>query len=550
MRKLFKKSLACCLVLALSLCMFAGAISANALTTTPTYSSEAVTVAPGESTTIKFTVADFSEIQGVLLKVYVPAVVASIDGVTAEGFTMVEWDDEEGAGNYQIGSDETGKFVKFMELANFSGVETVAGFTFNIAVTVAADAAEGPAAFPAPFIQATDGETLVSINGQFAEFKVEAPVLECQHANATFYTDDEHDFTAAEGYLDGATSVETAKGSVWLKCPDCGEIFEEELNYHYFYTTGTQNALLEAEILFNFKAQPKHLNSQGAFEDAFFVVDMQKETGRVRNITNVADADYEDGSKPYYVVSMGVAAKEMTTVMTSTVIVKFDGKWWSGYQFNNKLVDYATDRFAKSTDDLEKALLADMLTFGAAAQNHFGFNLTDLATDYLGDNAKYVTTTEPSIVDNTVNPLLTTPDHVGYNAYTLDLGSVITMKLTFRTDLYKGGEDFGALSAVCKYINNAGETVSKAYTDAEYTPVAGKANRWEFYFDGIAAKDMRKMVTCTVENADGQVGYALESSIESVARQLMNNNPSATTLHTVIKAMMNYGDSADAFFNR
>jgi len=84
MRKLFKKSIACCLVLALSLCLFAGAISANALTTNPSYSTEAVTVAPGESTTIKFTVSDFSEIQGVILKVYVPAVVASINSVTAD----------------------------------------------------------------------------------------------------------------------------------------------------------------------------------------------------------------------------------------------------------------------------------------------------------------------------------------------------------------------------------------------------------------------------------------------------------------------------------
>lgn len=170
MRKLFKKSLACCLALALCFTLFAGAISANALTTNPTYSTEDVTVAPGESTTIKFTIKDFAEIQGVILKVYVPSVVASIDKVTVEGIELVEWSDEKGEGNYQV--DNENKFIKFMTLANFEGVDNVAALTFDIDVTVDAEAEADEYGYTAPVIQATDGDVLVTINGEFGKFTV------------------------------------------------------------------------------------------------------------------------------------------------------------------------------------------------------------------------------------------------------------------------------------------------------------------------------------------------------------------------------------------
>ena len=88
MRKLFKKSLACCLALALCFTLFAGALSANAESTTPAYSTEAVSVVQGESTTIKFTISAFASIQGVILKFYVPSVVASIDAVSVDVFSV------------------------------------------------------------------------------------------------------------------------------------------------------------------------------------------------------------------------------------------------------------------------------------------------------------------------------------------------------------------------------------------------------------------------------------------------------------------------------
>ncbi len=550
MRKLFKKSIACCLALALCLTLFAGAISANALTTNPSYSTEAVTVKPGESATIKFTVSDFSEIQGVILKVYVPAVVASIDAVTANGITLVEWDDEEGAGNYQIGSDATGKYVKFMELANFEGVDAVAAFTFDIAVTVAADAAIGDAAYPAPVIQATDGNALVTIDGTFAAFTVEEAVVACQHTNVEFYYDDDHEFVAAQGDANG----ETAKGVAYFQCADCGEIIEEEISYYHYYTTGTQNAVLESEILFNFKAQPKHLERQGAYEDVYFVLDMQKETGRVRKVTNIADADYDDSdaSKPYYVVSMGVAGKEMTTTMTSTVFVKYNGKWWSGLVYNKKLTDYTTSR-AAAASETEKALYANMLTYGAACQVNFNFNLEDMATDYLGVYADYVTETTPVIADTSVNELVNTAaanrNHVGYHSSALDLGSVISMKLGFRTDFYKGTEPLGNLVAVATYTGKDGNPVVQEFADGDYVLQTGRTDRYEFLYNGIAAKDMRKKVTFTFKNDNGALGYYLEMSIEDVARKLIDANSSNTKLVAAIEAMMMYGDAANAYFN-
>ncbi|MBQ4155822.1 MAG: hypothetical protein IJD90_03345, partial [Clostridia bacterium] len=410
---------------------------------------------------------------------------------------------------------------------------------------VADDAAAGVAEYPAPVISATDGNELVAINGEFAEFTVTEVVVECEHANAPFFYDDEHEIVAAQGTASG----ETAKGKIFFKCADCGEIIEEEVSYYHSYTTGTQNAQLESEIRFEFKAQPKHLNAQGTFEDAYFVIDMAKDGGDVRQVTNYVDVAYEDGDKPYYVASMGVAAKEMTALMTSTVYVKYDGKWWSGLQWNMKLVDYLVQKFA-SFDDAGKTLLVDMMNFGAVAQNHFGFNTADLASDYIGDYASYATKEAPTIEDKSENLFLTNQDLLGYNAYGLDLGSIIAISLTFRADTYVGDEDVTDLTAVCTYTNNAGEAVTKSYTSAEYTPVSGKNMRYTFNYNEIAAKDMRKIVTCTLENENGQIGYELKTSIESVAAAMKAANPTKTTLCDTIDAMMVYGDSANAFFNR
>ena len=375
-----------------------------------------------------------------------------------------------------------------------------------------------------------------------------AESVACQHENTEFYYDDTHEIVAAKGTIDG----ETEKGKIFFKCSDCGEIIEEEVSYYYYYTTGAQNGSLEAEILYNFKAQPKHLNRQGDFQDAFFVLDMQKETGLSRKVTNYADAKYDnsDPTTPFYVVSMGVAAKEMTTPIVSTVFVKYNDQWWSGLQFTKRWVDYTTSRFKATKDDKEKTLLADMLTFGAAAQIYFNFNVSDLATDYLGEFSSYVTTTDPIIEDHTVNSLANASsserNHVGFYSHTLSLGSVIKMKLGFRTDFYKG-EDLGELSAVGTYYNKSGNPVSKTYTSADYSLISGYTDRYEFFYDGVAAKDMRKMVTFTINTVDGPVGFDLQTSIESLAARQIAQTSNANLI-TAVKTMMKYGDSANAYF--
>lgn len=279
---------------------------------------------------------------------------------------------------------------------------------------------------------------------------------------------------------------------------------------------------------------------------------MEKETGAVRKVTNYKDAEYDSNpSKPYYIVSMGIAVKEMTTPMVSTTYVKYNGKWWSGLQINNKFIDYVNERFAVSNSDKEKTLLADMLTFGAAAQKYFKFNLSDLATDYLGEYASYVTTTAPVIEDKTVNGLVNASErnHVGYNLYSLELGSVIKVKLGFRTDFYTGTEPLGELSAVCSYTDNSGNVRTKTYTSADYEPIPNKASRYQFFFDGMAAKDMRKIITCTINNESGPIGFDLQTSIESVACMLRNQTNDAN-LKAVIDAMITYGDSANAYFTK
>lgn len=468
---------------------------------------------------------------------------------------MTEYDEtsDEDFG-YVKTTTETATVIKFLEVytGDFAIVinvtapanddETVDTYTINASADVAGwDATE-----------VTPVSAVGTLTVPAKAVEPEVPV--CEHENTEFYYDETHEPVPAQGTKSG----ETAKGKAFFKCVDCNEIIEEELSYFYYYTTGTTNAALESEILFNFKAQKAHFDRQGAFEDAYIVLDTVKheeDGGAIRVVTNYADADF-DGT--YYTVTMGIAGKEMTTAMTSTVYVKYDGKWWSGLQSNKKFVDYATNRFSKSTDNDEKTLLANMLQYGADCQRYFnnGYKLDDLATDYLGDYASLVNTEVPTINEATVNELANTPSaersHVGYHLSSLELGSIIKIKFGFRTDFYKGEEALGDITAVCSYLDADNATQSKYYTkDAEengYGFISGYTNRYEFWYDGIAAKDMRKTVTATLENASGTIGYKMETSIAAVAGALRTKNASNTNLVAVINSMINYGDAANTYF--
>ena len=500
MRKLFKKSLACCLVLALSLCMFAGAISANAeMTTNPAYSTEDVTVAPGESTTIKFTIKDFAEIQGVILKVYVPSVVSKINSVEVAGVDLVEWKDETGEGNYQIGSDETGKFVKFMSLANFEEVDNddIAILTFDINVIVDAEAEAKSYDYPAPVIQATDGNQLVTINGEFGKFTVEVKEPE----------------VPAE--------------------PDPDEVEEVELKIRH-------TVAFESKAEINFKVATNLLAGCTDVYAEFSYVTFDG-TALVPD-TLIVPAEIW-GSDYVFTYDRCPMAEIGCDVVYAT---KADGSKIKSQVDVYSVKTYAYNQFTKTNVNPELlTLLVDLLRYASACQVNSNV-LTDALVDADLTPAMAAYGTDTSIP-------------VTADAAPADKAVVDNAQVTFNKSLIPAETTyirFYMTTTLAKedmvlnisYTNLAGELKEFAINGADFLKETSGKKRYYYDFGEIAPADMRAECDVYVSVDGVAVSNTIVYGIESYCSSRVPADKTGA-LNDMLRAMLRFSDAANVYFS-
>ena len=535
MRKLFKKSLACCLALALCFTLFAGAISANALTTNPAYSTEDVTVAPGESTTIKFTIKDFAEIEGVILKVYVPSVVASIDKVTVEGIELVEWNDETGEGNYQV--DKENKFIKFMTLANFEGVGTVATLTFDIDVTVDAEAEADEYGYTAPVIQATDGDALVPINGQFGKFTVvenEPEVPVCEHVNkklvySTVKVNDTYTCITKE---------------VCTDCNDYESLIREEASLKYNHSLS-----LQADLTIKFK----HYKATGWNSYSNLFMEFEKEdydvNGNIVGYVPATISEYEvDGSGALVLSYKGVAAKEMGNIIhAKTYGTDKNGKVVLLAAEEYAVKKYAYNQFTKTAVQDLWPLLVDLLNYGAAAQEYTEYNTDNLVNADLTDDLKKLagearTYNSIKAFENVNDP----NTDLFSRSLVLKSAVEVNFKVTkAKLTPYITNNDYSNVRIEVDYIDTNNVTQHATYSVAEEN-LELNGTTFVAHFRESSAANMSKKLVARLYNGDTYLGNTTYS-IESYAA---NNANTTSNLGKLVTAMMIYGDSSYNYLNR
>ena len=173
MKKVFKKSLSCLLTAVLCISLFVAAVPASAVT--PTYSTNDIEAKAGEAVNIDFTVSNFSNVIGAMIRVNLPSAIGSVESVTLNGEVFDAFDPETGTGYYQTGQEDGVYYVKFISLfgAELGELDSMETLTLNIAATVKEDAAAQVYEYPAPVFSVTeDGETLVDVTGTFGTFEV------------------------------------------------------------------------------------------------------------------------------------------------------------------------------------------------------------------------------------------------------------------------------------------------------------------------------------------------------------------------------------------
>ena len=174
-------------------------------------------------------------------------------------------------------------------------------------------------------------------------------------------------------------------------------------------------------------------------------------------------------------------------------------------------------------DAESKALMVDMLNYGAAAQVYYGYNTEDLANAKLSETQKaYGTATKPAVTDIRVKG-------ANYLGTRLELGSSIGMQMNFvgtTANMY----------AVIEFTNHSGVKVSERVAP---TLISGS---YLIVIDQIVVADGRMPVTVTVYNADGTVyGSATDSMASYIARM--------TGADALYENIMKFSDSAYAYLH-
>ena len=225
----------------------------------------------------------------------------------------------------------------------------------------------------------------------------------------------------------------------------------------------------------------------------------------------------------YYVTFNGIAAKEMTDDVYITV---YDA---DGNAISNTFIDsvraHAMRNLALDTiTDLEKTMVVDMLNYGAAAQEYFSYNTSDLANAQLSEEQKALATESTSYED-------TRTGSGAYVASNLMLKSNIQLMFAFRdvtTDM----------QAVITFTDHHGTEKNITVEGTDFT------KNGSFYVvtvEDMVVADSRQDITCTVYDADGNIVGEATDSVESYT---------ARKGDTLFAYLMKFSDSAHAFFHQ
>lgn len=343
-----------------------------------------------------------------------------------------------------------------------------------------------------------------------------------------------------------ASHAETAKGSIDFHCSKCDETKTEEVSYYRYYACASTNAAYESEIQFQLNARKAHLTRQGAYEEAFIKIVKSYATDDAPVVKYLSTADAEEknvSGNDCFVWSIGIPAKELNDNINANVYVKFNGAWYSGQPTNKSVVEYAMNVIGGASET-EKALIANMLNYGAKAQTFFNYNVENPADANLGEYASYVTAGTASAVDSYVNKYNTANSEVILHKFNLEMASKVGLRAYFRTDYYKSGA-LDDLKVTASYETSAG-TSSTTYTADDYVLETGRTDRYTFNYDVIPAKFMRAKVTLIAYNGDTQVSTTVTHSIESLVARLWDTISAEE--QAVYSAMLNFGDAAAAHF--
>ncbi len=267
-----------------------------------------------------------------------------------------------------------------------------------------------------------------------------------------------------------------------------------------------------------------------------------------------SNVPYTYTSEPFYAEANGyfyygdMLAYEMPYEV-STVIYACDEDGNVIYKSNvdtYSVVQYVANQFMnpKSTDEL-KTVLANLLNYGAAAQNYANYN-TDNLVNTIGD---FESTYGTANISNLVEQYQTVGDP-NMNSVANSTGDQ-SIELRNSLSLKSAVE---VVWAIPKSAVDGKENIKLVvnYNGKDYTyTVSGfksfNSSYYGLYFDKVIAADFNKTLTAVLYEGDVAISKTRIYSIESYCKN--KENDSDVSLANVCKAIMKYGNSVDAYFS-
>ena len=237
-----------------------------------------------------------------------------------------------------------------------------------------------------------------------------------------------------------------------------------------------------------------------------------------------------------HVFTSSVAAKEMTESITATLC--YAGK--TEQIATSSVVDYVNQALNISSDDRLKALLKAMVNYGTASQKQFKYNLDNLAINAISDNTYSVP--EIETIENHEFAMSDSIEGLDYYGSSLVLESETTLCHYFELT-----DDTANQSS---YSYQLQEGVNNTVSAEIVTTEAGK-RYLRVSIKGIAAADLDVDFQLTVTKTSGETNNAMTVKYAPLtyAKTVLAGNKS-DTLKTLVKALYDYNEKANAYFTK
>ena len=239
----------------------------------------------------------------------------------------------------------------------------------------------------------------------------------------------------------------------------------------------------------------------------------------------------------------GIGASMMGDSLTATLHFVYDGAAYSRDLGTHDLKQYALGRLRNSASEDYRTLMADLLSYGAAAQTYLGYRNDAPVNVDLND-------TEKTLTNRAYAPLTGAQDDGDTGTYPaaitqkeFRLGDKIALYLA--TDLDKDS-DLSDVTLRIRYIDRLGNAVERRVSGATFA-YSEAAGGYTVYFDELKASELRSVLTLTLVRGGTQISRTVQYSFDTYVESLF-----AAGIDPAYKALLEntlrYADSARKYF--